>query len=316
MKQDYDLNHYYLQQGNNLEAAQEDIPTTLLPNMGEGGAVYPGDTGNQGNIPTTLLPNVGEGGAVYPGNDMPGMNRPGSVVGQGGIIGGAVVLPSVGTIISTHPRPSEPCRFCKPNVTRRGILRILNATTGYDPFVVYVNENVFSESLSSAEITDYAYVPMGRVVITIAGENGYTFIQQQIDVRMNAIMTIAIVNTNSGLALEVIIDQGCDRGTNVSCIRAANLAYHTGTISVTIGNQRVNFPNLSYRSVSNFEQLFPGLYIYTVTNNMMARMPGNSNILVAAPLQIHRNRNYTIYVLSTSANMPNRIRVLIVEDIA
>lgn len=303
MNRDYFSNNDLLQMNPTIDMAQEDVPTTPLPNPGEGGAVYPGDE-ESGAVPVIPLPNPGEGGAVFPGTpSMP--NRPPM---QGGIAG------IIGTIISSHPRPNQPCRFCAPNINRTGMIRFLNAASGYNPFIVYVNENTFSEDLNFADLTDYENISVGSPTITVMGNNGYIYIQKQIEVKLNDIMTLAIVNTDNGLDLQMIMDDGCRRGSNLSCIRAVNLAYNSGSLSVNIGNQRVNFPNLRYRAVANFEQIWPSLYVYTVSRDMMSRLPGGVNILLAAPLNVQADRNYTIYLLNWNRNSVDTIKALVVED--
>ncbi len=319
MKRDYFTDSSFLQMTPDMERVREDTPTTPLPNQGEGGPVYSPDE-TQDAMPVAPLPNVGEGGPVFPGNMFPGNNMPNrpdmSMPGMGEnrppMAGGIAGI--IGTIISSHPRPNQPCRFCAPNMNRTGAIRFLNATTGYNPFMIYVNENEFSEDFGFAELTEYEYVTVGTPTITIMGENGYIFLQKQIEVRLNDIMTLAIVNTDNGLDLQMIMDQGCTRGSNLSCIRAVNFAYNSGSLSVNIGNQRVNFPNLRYRAVANFEQIWPSLYVYTVSRELGARRPGVNNILLAAPLNVQADRNYTIYLLNWNANSVDTIKALIVED--
>ncbi len=315
MKRDYFTDSSFLQMKPEMEMVRENNPTTPLPNPGEGGPVYSPEE-NQDATPVTPLPNPGEGGAVFPGNNMPSMPSRPSMPGMGDnrptMPGGIAGI--IGTIISSHPRPNQPCRFCAPNINRTGMIRFLNAVSDYNPFVVYVNENVFSENLNFAELTDYENVSVGNPTITVMGDNGYIYIQKQIEVKLNDIMTLAIINTDNGLDLQMIMDQGCTRGSNLSCIRAVNLAYNSGSLSVNIGNQRVNFPNLRYRAVANFEQIWPSLYVYTVSREMGVRRPGMNNILLAAPLNVQADRNYTIYLLNWNANSVDTIKALVVED--
>lgn len=298
---------------NEMNAAQNGTPSIPLPNPGEGGAAFPGMSDENmmenGATPAVPLPNPGEGGAAFPGmTNMPGMGRP-----QTG--NNATILPNIATIISTYPRPNEPCRFCNPTNARTGYVRFLNAATGYNPFVIFINENMFSSSLNFAEVTDYERVSVGTQVVTIMGENGYIFVQKQVEVRNNEYMTIAIINTESGLDIQVIGDNGCDRGSNMACIRAANLAYNSGALNVVVGNQQVTFLNLRYRAVADFESIWPGLYIYTVSRNMTARFPGfGGNVLLSAALNIQRNRNYTIYLLNWKRDSADSIKAMIVED--
>lgn len=293
--------------------ANDGNPSIPLPNPGEGGAVYPGMTEdnmqNNSATPVIPLPNPGEGGAAFPGTGRP-------QGGNAGNIGGTVLPNIIGTIISTYPRPNEPCRFCSPTNPRAGYARFLNAATGYNPFVVFLNENMFSSSLNFAEVTAYERVGRGTQVVTIMGENGYIFVQKQVEFRNDEYVTIVIINTESGLDIQVISDNGCDRGSNMACVRAANFAYNSGPLTVTIGNQYLTFPNLRYQDVADFESAWPGLYVYTVTRNMNARFPGMGvNVLLTAAVNLQKNRNYTMYLLNWKRDSNDSIKVLIVEDL-
>ncbi|MBQ3164257.1 MAG: DUF4397 domain-containing protein [Lachnospiraceae bacterium] len=293
--------------------ANDGNPSIPLPNPGEGGAVYPGMTEdnmqNNSATPVIPLPNPGEGGAAFPGTGRP-------QGGNAGNIGGTVLPNIIGTIISTYPRPNEPCRFCSPTNPRAGYARFLNAATGYNPFVVFLNENMFSSSLNFAEVTAYERVGRGTQVVTIMGENGYIFVQKQVEFRNDEYVTIVIINTESGLDIQVISDNGCDRGSNMACVRAANFAYNSGPLTVTIGNQYLTFPNLRYQDVADFESAWPGLYVYTVTRNMNARFPGMGvNVLLTAAVNLQKNRNYTMYLLNWKRDSSDSIKVLIVEDL-
>lgn len=297
-------------------------PSIPLPNPGEGGAAYPGMNDemmqDNGATPAVPLPNPGEGGAVFPGTqNRPGMGRP-----QGGNMGNmggnnATILPNIiGTIISTYPRPNEPCRFCSPTNPRAGFARFLNAASGYNPFVVFLNDNMFSKSLNFSEVTAYEQIGRGTQVVTIMGENGYIYVQKQVEFKDDEYITIAIINTESGLDIQVIGDNGCDRGNNMACVRAVNLAYNSGPLSVTIGNQYLTFLNLRYQDVADFESAWPGLYVYTVSRNMTARFPGfGGNVLLTAAVNLQRNRNYTMYLLNWNRESNDTIKALIVEDL-
>ncbi len=291
-------------------------PSIPLPNPGEGGAVYPGlnDDMQQDNAatPAVPLPNPGEGGAVFPGTGRPQGGNMGNMGGSN-----TTILPTIiGTIISTYPRPNEPCRFCSPTNPRAGFARFLNTASGYNPFVVFLNDNMFSKSLNFSEVTAYEQIGRGTQVVTIMGENGYIYVQKQVEFKDDEYITIAIINTESGLDIQVIGDNGCDRGNNMACVRAVNLAYNSGPLSVTIGNQYLTFPNLRYQDVADFESVWPGLYVYTVSRNMTARFPGfGGNVLLTAAVNLQRNRNYTMYLLNWNRESNDTIKALIVEDL-
>jgi len=286
--------------GNNGNGGTPVIP---LPNPGEGGAVFPGNNAgnNSGsNLPVIPLPNPGEGGAVFPGNN----NRP-----------GGNFVPSIpGTVIITYPRPNENCSFCNPASNQNGNVRFLNATNGYNPFWVYINDKLLVNDFGFADITEYVEVAAGRPVITLMGENGYVYLQQPVEVKSGSTVTMAIVNTDSGLGLKVINDVNCDRNRNASCVRVGNLTYQGGPLNVVVGNRYVNFRNVSSGEVTDFATIWPGEYPYTVsrTSNPMYPVWGSATLLQSA-IYLQRDKNYTIYLFQYNPSA-DAIKALIVED--
>lgn len=274
-------------------------PVIPLPNPGEGGAVFP-ENGGSGTTPVIPLPNPGEGGAVYPGNN----NRPGSNF-----------VPSIpGTIIITYPRPNENCSFCNPGSNQNGNVRFMNASNGYNPFWVYINDKLLVNDFGFADITEYVEVAAGKPVITLMGENGYVYLQQPVDVTSGSTLTMAIVNTDSGLGLKVINDVNCDRNRNASCVRVGNLTYNGGPLNVVVGNRYVNFRNVSSGEVTDFATIWPGEYPYTVsrTSNPMYPVWGSMTLLQSA-IYLQRDKNYTIYLFQYNPSA-DAIKALIVED--
>ncbi len=291
---------------------QEVYPVIPLPNPGEGGPVYPGSGWENGNIPdmpgngnqevypVIPLPNPGEGGPVYPGN---GSGNQGTII------------PTIpGTIIITYPRPNENCSFCNPGSNRNGKLRMLNATTGYNAFWVYINDKLLINNFGFADVTEYVDVAAGEPVITLRGENGYIYLQQPIKVESGATLTIAIVNTASGLGLKVISDENCDRIRRASCVRVGNLSYNSGPLNLVIGNRYVSFRNVNSGEVTDFATIWPGEYSYTVsrTNNTMYPIWGSTTLLQSV-LYLQQDKNYTIYLFQYNPSA-DAIKAVIVED--
>lgn len=281
-----------------------------------------------GNIPDIPLPNPGEGGSLPNGTMPPEINNNGNRMnGNGGMSGNNnrmngmqnnenVLNPNIiNSIISTYPRPNEPCTLCNGNNTRIGNVRFLNAAAGYNPFVVFVNENLLSSGLGFGELTNYERASAGKQMVTLMGENGYIYLQKPVEIQSNESVTIAIINAESGIDVQLIADKGCERDSGMACVRVANLSYNSGALSVVIGNQYVNFNNLRYRAVSNFEPIWSGRYIYNVMQNMVARFPGfGSTVLLTAYLNLQNNRNYTIYLLNWKRDSSDAIRAIVVED--
>lgn len=145
------------------------IPVTPLPNPGEGGAVFPGD---ESNIPVIPLPNPGEGGAVNPGTT-----------------GGTIII---------QPLPGVPVRYAA--------VRFLNATHGYPAFRIFVDGVRAVNLLSSGTASGYIRVPSGSRVITIAGQDGYIYLEQPLSFPASSTSTVAIINRAGGLSLTRIAD--------------------------------------------------------------------------------------------------------------
>lgn len=148
------------------------IPVTPLPNPGEGGAVFPGEE----NIPVVPLPNPGEGGAVFPGN-----------------AGNPTIIQPLPDITITVP-------------TRYAAVRFLNATYGYPAFRVFVDGTRVVNLLSSGTASGYIRIPAGSRVITIRGQDGYTYLEQPVSFFSGSTSTVAIINRAGGLSLTRIAD--------------------------------------------------------------------------------------------------------------
>ncbi len=318
--------------GMSLRNVREATPAIPLPNPGEGGPVYPGNevngetdgalndtemnnssnnsgsNNNGGATPVIPLPNPGEGGAVYPGNN----NRPGN--DNNNRPGGNFVPSIPGTIIITYPRPNENCSFCNPGSDRNGKVRFMNASNGYNPFWVYINDKLLVNDFGFADVTEYVDVASGRPVITLMGENGYVYLQQPVEVSSGSTLTMAIVNTDSGLGIKVINDVNCDRNRNASCVRVGNLTYNGGPLNVVVGNRYVNFRNVNSGEVTDFATIWPGEYPYTVsrTSNPMYPVWGSTTLLQSA-IYLQRDKNYTIYLFQYNPSA-DAIKALIVED--
>lgn len=275
-------------------------PVTPLPSPGEGGPAFPGissgggtGTGTTGNRPVTPLPNVGEGGPVFPG----------TTGGNAGLNIPAII----GTIITTFPRPNAPCRFCANQNQTYGNVRFLNAASNYNPFRVYVNDQLFVSPLNFSEVTEYEKVPSGYQIVTVMGDNQYIYLQKPIMVPRDGSITVAICNTENGIDLFVVSDSSCAKSNYLSCLRVCNLSFNSGPLSVVIGNNDVQFMNVNFQEVTNFRVLAPANYIFYVVN-------GNRNIILSSSLNVRVDVSYTMYLFNWNISSPDAITVLIVEE--
>ncbi len=218
-------------------------------------------------------------------------------------------------MVSTYPRPNEACRLCGEEDMQPGRIRVLNAASGYNAFVVFIGECLFSSELGFGELSGYEKIAAGAHMITLMGENGYIYLQKPFQIGKDEDVTIAVLNAETGIDIEVITDGGCEKSADMACIRAVNLSYNSGTLSVIIGSQFVTFNGLRYRSVSAFKPVWGGYYTYSVVQSVAARFPGIGNtVLFASYLNLRNDKRYTIYLFNWKRDAADGLRVMIVEE--
>ena len=282
------------------ELGEADVPVAPLPNPGEGGPVDSGSNQNNGsNVPVIPLPNPGEGGPVDSGNNRPGFPpifRP--------------IFPGNSGSVTVIPGVTFPCYNCI--ATSFGRVRILNASTGYQPFYVYLGNWMIASGLGNGDITGYVQSASGTQTVTVSGANGYVYIQKTIQVRASASMTIAIINTASGLDIMEISDISCNAPSGTSCLRACNLSLNLGPFDVSIGSQNSSytaFTNVRYREVTPYTSFYPGWYQLYIS-----RTGSYPNTAVATTsANMSANTSYTLYILN-APNATDGLKTLVVSN--
>ena len=280
------------------EINEADIPITPLPNPGEGGPVDSGNSMDNGaGVPVIPLPNPGEGGPVDSGRpNFPPIFRP---IFPGGTGGSVTVIPGI----------TFPCYNCTATSFSR--VRILNASTGYQPFYVYIGNWMVASGLANGDITSYVQAASGTQTITVSGANGYVYIQKPVQVRASSSMTIAIINTASGLDIMEISDISCNAPSGTSCLRACNLSQNLGPFDVSIGNQNSSymaFTNVRYREVTPYTSFYPGWYQLYI-----ARTGAYPSTYVATAAAMSANNSYTLYMFN-APNATDGLRTMVVSN--
>lgn len=281
------------------EINEADIPITPLPNPGEGGPVDSGNSMDNGaGVPVIPLPNPGEGGPVDSGRpNFPPIFRP---IFPGGTGGSVTVIPGI----------TFPCYNC--TATSFGRVRILNASTGYQPFYVYIGNWMVASGLANGDITSYVRAASGTQTITVSGANGYVYIQKPVQVRASSSMTIAIINTASGLDIMEISDISCNAPSGTSCLRACNLSQNLGPFDVSIGNQNSSymaFTNVRYREVTPYTSFYPGWYQLYIART--GAYP--STYVATAAANMSANNSYTLYMFN-APNATDGLRTMVVSN--
>ena len=304
--------YYYIAPAN--RAVNE--PVIPLPEVGEGGPVYPGD--GAANEPVIPLPEIGEGGPVYPGDgaaDEPVVPLPGP--GEGGPVypgggswpGGIIVQP-------TH----------RPRVSR---VRFLNAAYGYPALRIWVANSQFASRLNYASVTNFGRVPSGYQIVKVADVNGRVYIQRSMPFQANGLTTVAVVRTSRGLDLLQIADECCPPGGGYSSFRMVNLAYNSGPMDVLMSDGRVVYSDLRYKEAAAFRRIMPGTYQFFYADTGLAAMPAALDIetldsawLGVYPpyetfgslyLEVSGGEIYTVYLLQSGTGR-NKIQNLILVD--
>jgi len=281
------------------EINEADIPITPLPNPGEGGPVDSGNSMDNGaGVPVIPLPNPGEGGPVDSGRpNFPPIFRP---IFPGGTGGSVTVIPGI----------TFPCYNC--TATSFGRVRILNASTGYQPFYVYIGNWMVASGLANGDITSYVQAASGTQTITVSGANGYVYIQKPVQVRASSSITIAIINTASGLDIMEISDISCNAPSGTSCLRACNLSQNLGPFDVSIGNQNSSymaFTNVRYREVTPYTSFYPGWYQLYIART--GAYP--STYVATAAANMSANNSYTLYMFN-APNATDGLRTMVVSN--
>ena len=297
-------------------AAPGDAPALPLPGFGEGGPVFGGDT------PSIPLPNPGEGGPAAPG---PGGNFPVVPLPNPGE-GGPVAPGRPGQTIPILPAPNPPCFYC--GAGRFGKVRFLNAAFGYRPFRIFINNRFIVNGLGFTSLTPYGRVSNGFQTVTVTGTNGYVYLQKSIPFKADDSVTIAVINSASGLDLLQISDTSCARPASMSCFRACNLAYYSNPVDILLGDGRVIYSDVRFKEVTSFKRIRPGDYQIDIAETNLRPEPRMADIetldggvtvfelpqaLVSTFVTIRPNATYTLYIFSRDTS-PDALQTMIVED--
>ena len=299
------------------ETGQENVPVAPLPNAGEGGPVYDGssDENNAAVEPVIPLPNPGEGGPVYEGPGWSGPNWDGN--GGGNFRPNyhppvfRPIFPSFGSAITVVPGISFPCYNCTMT-GNYGRVRVLNASTGYQPFNVALGGWMIASQLGNGDITSYIQAAAGSRTMTVSGANGYIYIQKSITIRPGASSTVAIINTPSGLDLMEISDVSRSAPSGSACLRTCNLSLNLGPFDVTLENSSGSytpFTNVGYKNVTSYVTLYPNWYqIYVSRTGSMS-----GNAVAAASATLDPNVSYTLYLFN-APTATEGLRAMIVSN--
>lgn len=285
-------------------------PVIPLPNPGEGGPVY--DPGQEPVIP---LPNPGEGGPVYDPSQEPVLPLPNP--GEGGpVYDPGTTLPSRPGVVITPVRP------------RTASVRFLHAGYGYGPFQLRL-DNAAAAWLRYGELSGDRRVAAGYHTVTVAGRDGYIYLQKTLPFQAGAPVTVAVVNTAGGLDLLEIADACCPAGSGLGHFRAGNLARNAGPVDVLLPDGRTVFADVGFKEVTAFKRIRPGRYQFLFSDTDRTPMPSwldietldsafigayvSQETLAEATLDVRAGVSYTVYLLQAGEGQ-GEVQTLTVAD--
>ncbi|MDW2796553.1 DUF4397 domain-containing protein [Clostridium boliviensis] len=211
------------------------------------------------------------------------------------------------SVITVFPKPIIPCYNC--DTTENGLVRFLNAAAGYEPFQIYINKQLAVNGLDNGDMSQYGRVSAKMQTVTVEGQNGYVYLEKEIEVLRGQAITIAVINSDSGLEIMEIQDMYCNGGINTGCFRVCNLSITNRKVNVILNGGELTFKEVDYKELTGFKYQKIGFYLVAVMNGNAQ----SENILLTSNIYIRGNAAYTLYVFNWSDAM-NAIRILIVED--
>ena len=189
-------------------------------------------------------------------------------------------------------------------------IRFLNATSINRRIQIYVNDNIFIDSMKFADITDYKIIPPGTHTINIYIEGNTTkkVLEKTIDVAPNSNYTVSIVDIEDALDNLILKDGEEGRVNTKSHLRFINLSKNAPLMSLSLLNDIVLFENVEYLETTNYYDLSAAIYNFKITyldNTIIAKTISNK--------LLENGKFYTIYILGLLNGNPP-MGYMMVED--
>lgn len=159
-------------------------------------------------------------------------------------------------------------------------VRFFNAASGFSPLRVMLGDTVINESLEYIEVTPYQPTNTGFQTITIALSEipNQKLLSKSIPFQMGDKVTIAIINSASGIDIKQMNDKGCQNAPQMSCFRMANFSYTSGPVDVLLEDGAVVFSDVRFKEVTDFKQAAPGEYNFSLVLTREQESPISNEI--------------------------------------
>lgn len=189
-------------------------------------------------------------------------------------------------------------------------IRFLNGASLNRKIQIYINENIFIDSMKFADITDYKIIPPGvhTIKIYVEGNIQKPVLEKTIDVAPNSNYTVSIVDLEDALDNLILKDGEPGRVKTKSHLRFINLSKNAPLMSLSLLNDMVLFESVEYLETTNYYDLSAAIYNFKITyldNTITAKTISNK--------VLENGKFYTIYVLGLFNGNPP-MGYMMVED--
>ncbi|WP_324825202.1 DUF4397 domain-containing protein [Sinanaerobacter sp. ZZT-01] len=185
-----------------------------------------------------------------------------------------------------------------------GYFRIFHADPDIVGVDIYVDDKLVAEDLVFGEATAYLPVLKNNYKVSIyeAGTNNI-LLTRFVSVATDEIITLALAGSKTsnedGANFLLIPDAHLIINPEKSMLCFINLSPNVPSVDVTLTDGTVLFSNVSYREITPYLSLDPGIY------NLQIRITGTSEVLLEVPnIVLEADTYYSIYLIGLLGGEP------------
>lgn len=275
---------------------------------------------------------------------------PGTGNGNGSNIPSTPIAPPGGLPVEPGPGPSLPNRPGLPGIiipipptTGYAEVRFLHAAINAVPVSISIGSRNLATNLRYAESTNYSRVADGFRTVTVMSARSprSVLLRKNIPFRAGERMTLAIINTATGIDLLTVPDNMCaSRPQGFACFRMVNLSFNSVPLDLILYDGRVVFADVRFKEITTYRRARPGEYGFyvavtpatpytmlssnvdietmedlpqTVADNYI---PGYGDLepIVSFTESFRAGVNYTAYVIGVGGNVSYPTTVITLEN--
>lgn len=177
------------------------------------------------------------------------------------------------------------------------LIRVFHAVPGGDTVDVYLNDKPFYKSIDFTEFTPYIYVPQGKYILTVYGENTLEnpIVNEEIEVERGELITLAIISDEDKITVLPIEEDKEIADGNNSKIRFVHLVPNGREVDIIIDSVP-KFESIEFQDITEYAIVLPKEYIFDVAVSQ------NNQIIKRDKVNVNPNRIYTFYAIGNSPN--------------